>query len=68
MKTWTNPTVEELEVKMTALYEIIDEVEWFNGKLDGSLIIGGAQNGEGTGEGTGENGGDQGENGLGTES
>lgn len=68
MKTWTNPTVEELEVKMTALYEIIEEVEWFNGKLDGSLIIGGAQNGENGSENGGENGGDQGEGGLGTES
>ena len=63
MKTWTNPTVEELEVKMTALYEVIDEVEWFNGKLDGSLFIGGAESGENN-----TDGGDQGENGLGAES
>lgn len=76
MKTWTNPTVEELEVKNTALFEIIDEIEWFNGKPDGSLIIGGGntsnpgtpgEGGEGS-EGTGSEDGDQGEGGLGTES
>lgn len=80
MKTWTNPTVEELEVKMTALLEWAEVSEYPNGKFDGNIIFGGA-NGEGgeggTGEGgTGEGGeggsqgGDQGgnQNGFGTES
>ncbi len=45
MKTWTNPTVEELEVKMTAALKQAEMDEWFNGELDGSLIIGGKEKG-----------------------
>lgn len=80
MKTWTNPEVEELDIELTAYYKITKEVEWFNGKLDGSLIIGGNTGntgetpGDGTGEGTGSEGseGSEGtegdEDGFGTES
>ena len=38
MKTWTNPTVEELEVKMTADWSVTEHGEnWDigNGKLEG---------------------------------
>ena len=43
MKTWTNPSVEELEVKMTAWLERIekDEIE-INGKIEPDRIPGGA--------------------------
>lgn len=71
MKTWTNPTVEELEVKATALLDWAEVSEYPNGKFDGNIIFGGA-NGEG---GEGSEGGNQGgnqdgsnENGFGTES
>lgn len=74
MKTWTNPTVEELEVKMTALLEWAEVSEYPNGKFDGNIIIGGAngeggEGGEGGNQG-GDQGGDQGgnQNGFGTES
>ena len=40
MKTWTNPTVEELEVKNTAFFWSWWQVEEANGKLDDSLIHG----------------------------
>lgn len=62
MKTWTNPTVEELDVKLTAALEWDDVEEWFNGKLDGSLIIGGGGNtgSEGGSEGGNEGGTDEG--------
>lgn len=38
MKTWTNPTVEELEVKLTAgwnLYDVGEEPELGNGEFNG---------------------------------
>ena len=43
MKTWTNPTVEELDVKMTAWLEEtdVDEIE-INGKIEPDRIYGGA--------------------------
>ena len=40
MMTWTNPAVEELEVKNTAFYYAWWQVEEANGKLDDSLIHG----------------------------
>lgn len=51
MKTWTNPTVEELEVKMTAFLQMedIDEIE-INGKIELDRIPGGAENEEGFGK------------------
>lgn len=51
MKTWTNPTVEELEVKMTALFRWtdIDELE-INGKIEPERIPGGAESDEGFGK------------------
>ncbi len=41
MKTWTNPTIEELEVKMTAAWEWTYDSEDPNWVLDGNTIIGG---------------------------
>lgn len=43
MKTWTNPSVEELEVKMTAFlnYTSVDEIV-INGKVELDRIPGGA--------------------------
>lgn len=43
MKTWTNPSVEELEVKMTAWLQLTekDELE-INGKVELDRIPGGA--------------------------
>ena len=60
MKTWTNPTVEELEVKNTAYYYAWWQVEEANGVLDDSLLWGtdpgtGNGNGNGTGNGDGNN-------------
>ena len=61
MKTWTNPAVEELEVKMTALLHWTDESEWPNGEWDGNVIVGGG-NGGNEGGNQGGNGGNQGGN------
>ena len=41
MKTWTNPTIEELEVKMTAALEFTYDSEDPNGVFDGNMIVGG---------------------------
>lgn len=60
MKTWTNPTVEELEVKNTAFYYAWWQVEEANGKLDDSLLWGT----EGQDPGTGN----EGDEGFGNES
>ena len=67
MKTWTNPSVEELEVKMTALLHWTDESEWPNGEWDGNVIVGG---GSGGNQGGNQGGSDDGsaEGGFGTES
>ena len=62
MKTWTNPTVEELEVKNTAFYYAWWQVEEANGKLDDSLLWG--TEGEGQNPGTGN----EGDEGFGNES
>lgn len=40
MKTWTNPEIDELEVKSTAFFASPWQVEEANGKLDDSLIHG----------------------------
>ena len=40
MKTWTNPSVEELDVKNTAYYYAWWQVEEANGVLDDSLFWG----------------------------
>lgn len=44
MKTWTNPSIEELEVKMTAALRLTekDEIE-INGKIELDRIPGGAE-------------------------
>ena len=71
MKTWTNPSVEELDVKMTALLHLTAESEWPNGEVDGNIFIGGANSGnEGGNEGGNQGGSDDGstEGGFGTES
>ena len=43
MKTWTNPSVEELEVKMTAAIRLTekDEIE-INGDIELDRVFGGA--------------------------
>lgn len=74
MKTWTNPTVEELEVEKTAAIFSWWQVEEANGKLDDSLIHG--HDPVAPGEGEGNQGGDcnqggdgnQGDEGFGNES
>lgn len=41
MKTWTNPTVEELEVKMTAMNLLANEPEWdHDNKFEPENILG----------------------------
>lgn len=40
MKTWTNPSVEELDVKLTSFFWSWWQVEEANGKWDDSLIHG----------------------------
>ena len=49
MKTWTNPTVEELEVKMTAWLGLTNESERPNGVWDGNMIVGGGSGGSNEG-------------------
>ena len=73
MKTWTNPTVEELEVKNTAFFFSIWQVEEANGKLDDSLIHGhdpvdGNNPNPGEGEGNEGDNGNEGDEGFGNES
>ena len=73
MKTWTNPSVEELEVKMTALLEWTDDSEYPNGKLDGNIFVGGGTSSGSSGGSSDQGGGDQGgdtgiEGGFGTAS
>ena len=71
MKTWTNPSVEELEVKMTALLHLTSESEWPNGKWDGNIFVGGGNGGnQGGNQGGDQGGSDDGsaEGGFGTES
>ena len=62
MKTWTNPSVEELEVKNTAYFYAWWQVEEANGKLDDSLLWGTeGENGTNPGTNPGTNtGNDQG--------
>lgn len=68
MKTWTNPTVEELEVKNTAFFWSWWQIEEANGKLDDSLIHGhNPGNGNGNEGNEGDNG-NQGDEGFGNES
>ena len=62
MKTWTNPTVEELEVKNTAFFWSIWQVEEANGKLDDSLLWGTEDEGQNPGTGN------EGDEGFGNES
>lgn len=51
MKTWTNPTVEELEVKNTAALWAWWQIEEANGVIDDSLLWGeDAPQNPGTGE------------------
>lgn len=59
MKTWTNPAVEELEVKNTAFFYAWWQVEEANGKLDDSLLWGTEE---------GQNPGNEGDEGFGNES
>ena len=41
MKTWTNPSIEELEVKMTAMNLLADEPEWdHDNKFEAENILG----------------------------
>lgn len=41
MKTWTNPSVEELEVKLTAMNLLANEPEWdHDGEFEWENIIG----------------------------
>ena len=46
MKTWTNPTVEEMDVKNTAYYYAWWQVEEANGVVDDSLLWGTDPEGE----------------------
>ena len=65
MKTWTNPSVEELDVKLTSFFYAWWQVEEANGVLDDSLFWGTDNpgngngnengNGDGNGNGSGEN-------------
>ena len=66
MKTWTNPTVEELEVKNTAFFYAWWQVEEANGKLDDSLLWG--TDNEGQNPGNEGNEGNEGDEGFGNES
>ena len=64
MKTWTNPSVEELDVKLTALLEWTDDSEYPNGVFDGNMIFGGDEGSSGSGSSNeGGNNGDNGNNG-----
>lgn len=67
MKTWTNPTVEELEVKNTAYFWSWWQVEEANGKLDDSLIHG-HDPVDGNNPNPGEGEGNEGDEGFGNES
>ena len=52
MKTWTNPTVEELDVELTAARLFATSPEDWNGKLElegGQIVIGNGNN-SGTGD------------------
>ena len=51
MKTWTNPTVEDLEVKNSAFFYVCWQVEEANGKLDDSLLWGTEDEGHNPGTG-----------------
>lgn len=68
MKTWTNPSVEELEVEKTAAIYSCWQVEEANGKLDDSLIHGHDPVAPGEGEGNEGGEGNQGDEGFGNES
>lgn len=68
MKTWTNPSVEELEVEKTAAIYSWWQVEEANGKLDDSLIHGHDPVAPGEGEGNEGGEGNQGDEGFGNES
>ncbi len=69
MKTWTNPSVEELDVKLTAALYAWWQVEESNGVLDDSLLWGtdpGTGNGNGNGTGDENGNGDGSGNGSGS--
>ena len=68
MMTWTNPSVEELEVEKTAAIYSWWQVEEANGKLDDSLIHGHDPVAPGEGEGNEGGEGNQGDEGFGNES
>ena len=68
MKTWTNPSVEELEVEKTAAIYSWWQVEEANGKLDDSLLHGHDPVAPGEGEGNEGGEGNQGDEGFGNES
>lgn len=72
MKTWTNPTVEELDVKNTAYYYAWWQVEEANGVLDDSLLWGTDDNDNSGNQGNQGNQGNEGsgedEGGFGNES
>lgn len=55
MKTWTNPTVEEMDVKNTAYYYAWWQVEEANGVLDDSLFWGTDDDNTGNNPGNGNN-------------
>ena len=61
MKTWTNPTVEELDVALTAAALVaFSPEEWGNGHIDwngGQIVIGGGSDNEG---GSSNEGGNEG--------